>query len=84
MRCVARMQQVVAFFFFFFPGCTQIFGAGGRGRGAMKVQLFNKLTIIRNDEDGGTGRIKIHSFIHSFKDGRTRRSASGFTLRRAA
>lgn len=37
-----------------------MFGAaGGRGRGAVKVQLFNKLTIIRNEGKGGTTALGI-------------------------
>lgn len=40
-----------------------MFGAaGGCGRGAVKVQLFNKLTIIRNEGEGGTTALGIRSF----------------------
>lgn len=57
VRWVARMQQVVALDFRMHPNI--IFGAaGGRGR-AVKVQLFNKLTIIRNEGEGGTTALGI-------------------------
>ena len=58
MTWVARMQQVTALDFRMHTNI--LFGAaGGRGRGAVKVQLFNKLTIIRNEGEGGTTALGI-------------------------
>lgn len=61
VRWVARMQQVAALDFRMHTNI--IFGAaGGRGRGAVKVQLFNKLTIIRKEGEGGTTALGIRFF----------------------
>lgn len=54
------MQQVAALDFRMHTNI--IFGAaGGRGR-AVKVQLFNKLTIIRKEGEGGTTALGIRYF----------------------
>lgn len=54
------MQQVAALDFRMHTNI--IFAAGGRGRSAVKVQLFNKLTIVINEEEGGTTALGIRIF----------------------